>query len=93
MNSLDMVGDKVISVSNALKGDQVNVGTLLRWDKIHDQEFPIVEFEDGEKLCFTVLFPYTEEFYNFLITLKKPYEFACSVSMAIQIRTRKGMGK
>jgi len=63
--------------------------TRVVFEKIFPRRLGI----DGEKLCFTVLFPYTEEFYNFLLTLEEPYKFACNVSMAIQIRTRRGMGK
>ena len=90
----DLIGMPVITISNAKDESRVCVGILKRWEKagrLNNNDFPIIEFENGEFLSFAIVLPYSPELYNFAKSIDedKVLQVFGSISLTIQRCHRK----
>jgi hypothetical protein len=91
----ELIGAKVIVRSN--EDEPATVGTLIGWQKIHNQEFPLIKYDNEEEpyLCFALVLPYSEELLKFLDGLgsREGWKIMADVSVFCQVRNRKAYSK
>jgi len=85
----DLKGMPVITISNAKDESRVFVGILKEWERagrLNNNDFPLIEFENGEFLSFAIVFPYSPELYEFAKSIpeSKVFQLFGSISLTIQ---------